>query len=112
MLETGSNVNFIISAEDPAILLETDYTQYFQAYYDNWRDTIITFANDVNELGIHNCYLSKHEIIGTANSYVSRVTYTDKTNPSKQVVLVVNVRETAVDYNGITVPGYGFIIEK
>ena len=23
-------------------------------------------ANDVNELGIHNCYLSKHEIIGTA----------------------------------------------
>lgn len=112
MLETGSNVNFIISAEDPAILLETDYTQYFQAYYDNWRDTIITFANDVNGLGIHNCYLSKHEIIGSANSYVSRVTYTDKTNPSKQVVLVVNVRETAVNYNGITVPGYGFIIEK
>ena len=81
MLETGSNVNFMLSAEDPSVLLQTDYTQYFQAYYNNWKETIIKFASEVNGLGIHNCYLTNHEVITIGNAYVSKVTYTNKTNP-------------------------------
>lgn len=110
ILETGSNVNFLISAEDPAILLETDYTQYFQAYYNNWKETIIRFANEINSLGIHNCYLTSHEIVdGTT---LAKVTYTNKTNPSNQIVLVINYSEKAVTYNGTEIAGYGYIKEK
>ena len=112
MLETGSNVNFMLSAEDPSILLETDYTQYFQAYYNNWKDTIIKFANEVNTLGIHSCYLTKHEVIEVGNTYLTQVTYTSKTNPSQQTVLIVNVTEKAINYNGVTINGYGYIKVK
>lgn len=112
MLETGSNVNFMLSAEDPSILLETDYTQYFQAYYNNWKDTIIKFANEVNALGIHSCYLTKHEVIEVGNTYLTQVTYTSKTNPSQQTILIVNVTEKAINYNGVTINGYGYIKVK
>ena len=112
MLETGSNVNFMLSAEDPSILLETDYTQYFQAYYNNWKDTIIKFANEVNTLGIHSCYLTKHEVIEVGNTYLTQVTYTSKANPSQQTVLIVNVTEKAINYNGVTINGYGYIKVK
>ena len=112
ILETGSNVSYLLSAEDPSILLETDYTQYYQAYYNNWKDTIIKFANEVNALGIHGCILTKHEIIEVGNTYLTQVTYTSKTNPNQQTVLVVNVTEKAINYNGITVDGYGYIKVK
>lgn len=110
ILETGSNVNYMISAEDPAILLETDYTQYFQAYYNNWKDTIINFAKEINEIGIHKCYLSKHEVVSSdnGNAALSKVTYTNKTNPSEQIVLIVNVTEVATQYNGQEIAGYGY----
>lgn len=110
MLETGSNVNFMISAEDPAVLLETDYTQYFQAYYNNWKDIIISFANEVNKLGIHGCHLTNHEIVNIdgSNATLSKVTYTNKVNPSQQIVLLVNVTENVITYNGETIEGYGF----
>ncbi len=108
LLETGANPSYIISAEDPAVLLETDYTQYYQAYYQNWKQTIINFTNEINNLGIHNCYLTKHENING----LSRVTYTNKTNPSQQLVLVINVTDTAKTYNGTSIPGYGYIKEK
>ena len=46
------------------------------------------------------------------NTYLTQVTYTSKTNPNQQTVLVVNVTEKAINYNGITVDGYGYIKVK
>jgi len=108
-LETGSNLSYLLSAEDPSILLETDYTQYYQAYYNNWKDVIISFTNQINELDIHNCYLTKHEIVKVDNNSLSKVTYTNKTNPSQEVVLYVNVSNKTLNYNGNVIPAYGFI---
>lgn len=108
-LETGSNLSYMLSAEDPAILLETDYTEYYQAYYQNWKDTIIDFTNKINELNIHNCYLTSHEIIKVDSNSLSKVTYTNKTNANEQIVLLVNVSNKSVTYNGTTIPSYGFI---
>lgn len=104
-LETGSNLSYLISAEDPAILLETDYTQYYQAFYENWEDTIINFTKEINSLGIHGCRLTNHEIIDG----VSIVTYTNKTNANLKVVLAVNVTDTAKNYKGQTIPAYGYV---
>ena len=108
-LETGSNLSYLLSAEDPSILLETDYTQYYQAYYNNWKDIIINFANEINELNIHNCYLTKHEIIKIDNNSLSKVTYTNKTNASQEIVLLVNVSNKVLNYNGTEIPAYGYI---
>lgn len=107
-LETGSNLSYIISAEDPAILLKTDYTQYYQAYYKNWDEKIVSFSNEIDELKIHECYLAQHEFIDD----LARVTYVNKVNPSQEIVLIINTKDTSKTYNGITIPGYGYIIEK
>lgn len=107
-LESGSNFSYLISAEDPAILLDTDYTQYYQAYYANWKETIINFTKEIDKLGIHNCYLTDYQIING----VSKVTYTNKTNNNETMVLVVNSTNVDKQYNGITIPAYGYIKEK
>ena len=108
ILETGSNVSYMLSAEDPAILLETDYTQYYQAYYNNWKDTIINFNSVIDGIGIHNCYLTKHENVNG----LSRVTYTNKTNPAQEIILVINVSDAAKNYNNKIIPAYGYIVEE
>ncbi|MDY0363710.1 MAG: DUF5696 domain-containing protein [Bacilli bacterium] len=62
-LETGSNLNFVLSYEDTNILLETDYTEYSTAYYINWKNKIIEMNNKINETGIHGGRLINHEYV-------------------------------------------------
>lgn len=105
ILETGSNVSYLLSAEDPAILLETDYTQYYQAYYQNWKDTIIRFNDEINTVGIHKYRLTDFE---TVNG-LSKVTYTSKAG-SGELVLIVNSTNTEKTYtDGTVIPAYGYI---
>ena len=60
-------------------------------------------------INIHNCYLTKHEIIKVENNSLSKVTYTNKTNTSQEIVLLVNVSNKVLNYNGIETPAYGYI---
>ncbi len=107
-LETGSNLSYILSAEDPAILLKTDYTQYYQAYYNNWNNIIVNFSNEIDSLKLHECYLTSHEMIGD----FARVTYSNKIDSSKQIVLIINTKDTTKTYNGNEISGYGYIVEQ
>lgn len=104
-LETGSNFSYLLSAEDPAVLLETDYTQYYQAYYKNWKDTIISFTTEMNNIGIQQCTLTKHEFVETN---LAKVTYTNKTNGST-IQLLVNISGTTKTYNGEQIAAYGYL---
>lgn len=106
-LESGSNFSYLLTAEDPAVLLETDYTQYYQAYYKNWRDTIISFTTEMNKLGIQECILTNHEFLETN---LAKVTYTHKTNGTK-IVLIVNIAGTTKTYNGQQIAAYSYIKE-
>lgn len=106
-LESGSNISYLLSYEDPSVLLDTDYTQYYQIYYQNWKTFIIESTKILNDLGIYGCYLTNHEIVDGC----SRVTYTNKTDSSKTIVLVINGTDKAKTYNGQTIPAYGFIKE-
>ena len=103
-LETGSNFSYLLTAEDPAVLLDTDYTQYYQAYYKNWKDTIISFSTQMNSLGIQQCRLTKHEFVDTN---LAKVTYTHKTNGSK-IELLVNISGTTKTYNGEQIAAYDY----
>lgn len=108
VLETGSNVSFLISAEDPSVLLETDYTQYYQSYYSNWKDVIVDFNTRINQLGIHQCKLTGYKTING----LAEVTYTNKVN-GQTMVLVVNSTDTSKTYtDGRVVSAYSYIEVK
>lgn len=107
VLETGSNVSFLLSAEDPAVLLETDYTQYYQSYYNNWKDVIVDFNTKINQLGIHQCTLTGFKKVNG----LSEVTYTNKVNGSN-LVLIVNSTDSSKTYNGAEIPAYSYIEVK
>lgn len=62
-LETGSNLNFVLSYEDTNTLLETDYTEYSTAYYINWKNKIIEMNDKINKTGIHGGRLINHEYV-------------------------------------------------
>lgn len=62
-LETGSNLSFVLSAEDTNTLLETNYTDNYGAYYLNWKHKIINLNAQLNEVGIYNGRLVSHEYI-------------------------------------------------
>lgn len=103
-LESGSNLSYILTAEDPAELLETDYTEYYQAYYKNWKNTIISFAQEMDKLGIHQCVLESHEFVA---DNLAKVTYRNKTT-SEKLVLLVNISNTTKVYGGTTLEAYGY----
>jgi len=62
-LETGSNLAFVVSAEDTKVLLETSYTEYYNAYYINWKQKIINLNNQLNASGIYESRLVSHEYL-------------------------------------------------
>lgn len=108
VLETGSNVSFLISAEDPAVLLETDYTQYYQSYYNNWKDVIVDFNTRINQLGIHQSTLTGYKKVNG----LAEVTYTNKVTGAN-TVLVVNSTDSSKTYtDGRVVSAYSYIEVK
>ena len=109
-LETGSNLNFQISATNPTVLLDTDYTYYYQSFYDNWKESIVTVASKIDETGIAKGTLVKHELL---DKDISHVTYNLK-DGSGTIELYVNA--TSKDYvytdelaNEYTIPAYGYV---
>jgi hypothetical protein len=85
-LETGSNLNFMISYEDTRNLLDTNYTMYYNAYYANWKSRIIYMNNIINQAKIHNnAILVGHKIL---QDNVYQVEY------SNGAVLVINYNNT------------------
>jgi hypothetical protein len=62
-LETGSNLQFMISAGDPKILMDTDYTMYYESYYTNSKNDILSMNRIINEVGIHGSRLMSHKML-------------------------------------------------
>jgi len=73
-IETGSNLAVLLSYENTNQLLDTHYTEYYNAYYLNWRTNIIQMNETLNDLGIYEGYLVDHERI-TDN--LIKVTYSN-----------------------------------
>lgn len=52
-IETGSNISFMLSAEDTSILLNTEHTGYYNSYYANWGNKIVYMNEELNKSGIY-----------------------------------------------------------
>lgn len=98
-LETGSNLQFLVSYTDPEVLLDTDYTQYYKSYYDNWKETIIEMNDVINQVNIHAGRLVGHETIAKD---VAKVTY------SHGLTIIVNSSNITYNYLGTDIPSYGY----
>lgn len=104
-IETGSNLNFEISASDTSALLDTMFTSYYNSYYANWKDKIIYMNKKLNEAGIYKSRLVNHEII---TDTLSRVTY-----ENGLTILVNYSNSNYVDSSkGIAVRANWFAIEQ
>ena len=103
VLETGSNLSFQISYENPTVLLETDYTYYYQAYYNNWKEHIVTLASNIDALGVHNGRLVYHKNIAKNIAHVKYLLQN-----GSYVELYVNTTLSDYDYNGTVIPAYGY----
>lgn len=105
-LETGSNLNFVLSYEDTNILLDTDYTEYYNAYYINWKNKIINMNNEINKAGIHKGILDNHEYIADD---VVKVHYNDGTDQG--ITLLINFsNSTYVDpTTGLAIVANGYM---
>ena len=62
-IETGSNIAFVLAAEDTSVLLDTQYTEYYNSYYTNWKENIIYMNNLLNSTGIYESYLVNHKYL-------------------------------------------------
>lgn len=104
-LETGSNLYFMLSAEDTKILLKTDYTMFYNTYYLNWKNEIIRLNNIINSVGIHNSRLVNHKILA---DNVYEVTYE---NGLKLIINYTN--STYYDSNsGISVRDNWYVVAQ
>lgn len=102
-LETGSNLQFLLSYEDPKILLETDYTMYYKAYYQNWKKYIIDMNKEINDIGIHQGRLVDHRVLGSG---LVQVTYEI---PGKtDLVLLLNTSNIAITQGVDTYAPYSY----
>lgn len=109
-IETGSNLSFVISAENPNVLLDTDYTMYYQAYYQNWKEQIVSMASEIDSLGIHTGELVEHKAINL-NGDVAYVVYKVK-GTNDLIKLYVNTTENDYVYDDgtdvVTIPSYSY----
>ena len=104
-LETGSNLQFMLTASDPKILLKTDYTMYYEAYYVNSKNDIIRMNTILDDIGIHESRLVSHRIL---RDDVFEVKY------NNGLTIVINYTDTYYnDFNtGLTVKPNWFVVTK
>jgi len=62
-IETGSNLSFMLSYEDTSVLLDTNHTGYYNSYYSNWSNEIISMNEELNKAKIFESRLVDHKYI-------------------------------------------------
>ena len=113
-IETGSNIAFVLTAEDTNALLETRYTDYYNAYYPNWKENIVYMNDVLNSTGIYEGYLSSHKYISDNVVQVEYSKVNDKGYEEVIKRIIINYENfNYVDENtGLTIrPNWYAIVE-
>ena len=108
-IETGSNIAFVLTAEDTNALLETNYTEYYNSYFPNWKENIIYMNDVLNSTGIYEGYLSNHEYI---SDNVIQVEYSSPETNRVIKRIIINYENTNYtdETSGLTVRANWFAI--
>lgn len=102
-LETGAGVYFTVMEEEVSALGDSEYTNYYGANYDMWRDTIVSLVDTLNsDLGhVYNQFIVDHRSIAAG---VTLTEYEDGTQ------VIVNYNYTDYTYEGNTVAARDYIV--
>ena len=102
-IETGAGLYFTVMSEPVSSLADTEYTEYYGAEYDLWKDTIISLNDEVQEaLGsVYNQYITNHENV------TSTVTMTEYEDGTK---VIVNYGYSDYTYDGYVVSARDYIV--
>lgn len=104
ILETGSNLKYTLTYENPNKLIDTEYNMYLSTYYQDWKDTLIEHYNELKQIGLHKYNLVGHERI---QNNVFKVSYGDSINSVKlQIYINYDLRDVVVE--GMTVKSLGY----
>ena len=106
-IETGSNLAFVLTANDTNALLETSYTEYYNSYYPNWKENILYMNDVLNSTGIYDGYLYNHRYI-TDN--VVEVEYKMNSGALKTIIINYENNNYYDEESGYTIKANWFII--
>lgn len=103
--ETGAGLSFAFMKEPASTLQETNYTRYFGADYDEWKELATEiYSRYEKELG--SCfgqYIEKHEKLADG---VFATTYEDGTK------VYVNYNDLPYDKSGVKIPARDYAVER
>lgn len=110
-LETGANPSFTFTYDNTSELLQTDYNNYYYTYYERWLSDVASVCDELNSTGIYECNLIEHQRL---DSNVYKVIYSNKTNPSQQIEIVLNYQRipwtTTINGNTISVEAKSYLV--
>lgn len=103
--EYGSGLNLTFMAEDTRILQDTFYSEYFGCYYDSRAEemTGIAFKYQQDMAGLNQQKIVAHQQI---TDTLTMTGYEDGTQ------VYVNYSKQDCEYDGITIPGYSYHVER
>ncbi|MDD3999567.1 MAG: DUF5696 domain-containing protein [Bacilli bacterium] len=95
-IETLSNINLTWSYTSTTALIDTEYSYYYSTYYGNWYDKVISLYQELNDLGIYNSSLLKHDLLIQDGS-VTKSTYVNG------LEIVFNYGVSTYTYHGLPI---------
>lgn len=104
-VENGAGLYFSFMSEDTAVLQETNFRQFYSNEYSKWiRDADVLYKQFTNDFsGLYNLTIEDHKIL---NKNVAVTIYEDGTK------VYTNANDYDYDYNGMTIPAFGYKVAK
>ena len=102
VLETGSNLKYTLTYDNPKKLINTDYNVFLATFYEDWLETIESHVDQLKTLKLHEGRLINHERV---SKDVYKVTYSNGLelyiNYGLNDVTVAGLLVKSVDYKVI-----------
>ncbi len=103
IIETGSNVKYTLSHDDPRKLINTEYNEFLATYYKHWIDTIKNQMDTLDGLKLYEGRLVNHQ-------RMARDVY--KVNYSNGLEVYVNYRLNNVVVDGVSIKSLDYTVTK
>lgn len=103
LIETGSNLKYTLSFDDPRKLINTEYNEFMSTYYGYWTDIIQRQTEELNNIKLYEGYLVDHERVSRD---VYKVTY------SNGLEIYINYNLSSVSVDGITINSLDYVVTK
>lgn len=104
-IESGAGLNYVVMTENPMMLQDTNYSDYYSVSADDWKDQIVDTYTSLNEVfsKLSDCTITNHSILSKG---VKAVTYSNGT------VIYINYNDTAVETPVGTIDALSFKVTE